>query len=88
VPGQHLEVVVAMEQGRPMAHGDGGDQAVGQLADGLAAGPAAAVELGGGRCPEVDPGRRVGQDPDPAGTSGARSSSRSPGHPVPSMGSG
>ena len=29
VPGEHVEVVVAVEQGRPVADGDYGDQAAG-----------------------------------------------------------
>jgi hypothetical protein len=48
VPGNDLEVAVAVQQGRSVTQGDGGDQAVGELADGLACGAAAAVELGGG----------------------------------------
>jgi hypothetical protein len=48
VPGDDLEGVVAVEKGRPVAHGDDRDQTVDRAADRLSPGAAVAVEGGGG----------------------------------------
>ena len=47
MPGQGVEILVVVQNGDSGANGDGGDEAVQQLADGFALLSAAAVEVGG-----------------------------------------
>ena len=44
---EHVEVAVAMQDRCPGSYGDGRDEAVDQLADGIPLAPAAAIERGG-----------------------------------------